>query len=355
MIPLTRPSLGGPELDGVARVFASGMLVQGPEVTRFEAAVAERAERRFAIAVSNGTAALELALRALSVGPGDDVLVPAMTWPSPAHAVRLVGAVPVLVDVCPHEWNATPAAFAAARTERTRVAIVIDQFGNPARHAAIAAALPGVKIIEDAACAMGSSIAGRPCGSFGSIACLSFHPRKIVTTGEGGMCLVDDEGLAKTLRALRNHGQSAPGVFELASGNYRMTDFQGAMGSAQLERLDGIVSARRELAARYAERLSLPVQRVPGGALSNHQTMAVLLPEGTTEASRAAFVSHMRARAVEVGALSYALDALPSVGVSEHAMPVARSLVARGVSIPLFPELTLRDQDHVIASIEASS
>lgn len=355
MIPLTRPSLGAAELDAIARVLATGMLVQGAEVARFEAEVAARCGRAFGVAVSSGTAALHLALLALDVGAGDEVLVPAMTWPSPAHAVRLVGATPVLVDVCPHEWNAQPSAFAAARTPNTRAAIVIDQFGSPARHGEIAAAMPGVTIIEDAACAIGSRLGDNACGSFGRVACLSFHPRKIVTTGEGGMCLVDDEALARRLRALRNHGQSTPGHFVVAAGNHRMTELQGAMGRAQLERLDGIVEARQRLAARYAQRLTLSVQRTPDGAHTNHQTMAVLLPPGTTPETRAAFVASMRTHDVEVGALSYALDTLESVGVPTPSMPIARDLVARGVSIPLFPTMTEREQDQVLSAIEACS
>lgn len=353
MIPLMRPSIDERERDAIGRVLASGMLVQGAEVARFEAAIAARVGRAHAVAVANGTAALHLALVALGVGPGDDVLVPALTWPSPAHAVRLVGARPVLVDVCADAWNAQPEAFAVARTGATRAAIVIDQFGSPARHDAIAAALPGVTIVEDAACAIGASLDGRACGAFGRLACLSFHPRKILTTGEGGMCLTDDDDLAATLRALRNHGQRAPGDFVVAAGNSRMTDFQGAMGSVQLARLDDVIAARRRLAARYADRLGLPMQRVPEGGFANYQTMGALLPEETTPESKSAFVSAMRARGVEVGAFSYALDTLPSVGANERPMPVARALVRRGVALPLWASMTEREQDDVLAAVEA--
>jgi perosamine synthetase len=155
-----------------------------------------------------------------------------------------------LVDVDPHEWNSTPEAFAAARSARTRAAIVIDQFGNPARAPELHAVLDGLIVIEDAACALGSVFAdGKPCGSLGDVSCFSFHPRKVITTGEGGMCLTDDAELARRLRVLRNHGQAAPGVFERHAGNFRLTELGGALGVAQMARLAEINQGRREHAA----------------------------------------------------------------------------------------------------------
>ncbi|HEX5659048.1 MAG TPA: aminotransferase class I/II-fold pyridoxal phosphate-dependent enzyme, partial [Polyangiales bacterium] len=200
MIPLTVPALGSEEIAAAERVLRSGMLVQGREVQQFESELAQRTQRRHAIAVSSGTAALELALRALGVGPGDEVLVPALTWPSPGHAVLAVGASVGLVDVDPEEWN----AHAFELGPRTRAVIAIDQFGNPARQRELASL--AVPLIVDAACSLGSSYEGRPCGSFGAIATMSFHPRKVLTTGEGGACLTDDDALAERISVLANYG-----------------------------------------------------------------------------------------------------------------------------------------------------
>lgn len=352
MIPLSRPSLTEADHAAVRDVLASGMLVQGAAVARFERGVAERIGRRHAIAVSNGTAALHLALIAAGIGPGDEVLVPALTWPSPAHAVRLVGAEPVLVDVDPHEWNVRGEALREKRGPRTRAAIVIDQFGNPLRTRELAQTLDGLVVLEDAACAIGSRFEERPCGTFGLASCLSFHPRKVLTTGEGGMVLTDDDAIAERLRRLRNHGQAGVGVFVEAAGNHRMTEIAAVLGSGQLERLDAILEARTRIADRYRGELrGVLHQRCPEGTRSNEQTFGVVLPEGATASDRDRVVAAIRASGVEAGALSYALTRLPSVGRSGDSCPVAESLVDRGFSLPLHPGLADEDQSRVLAAV----
>ena len=363
MIPMTRPLLDDAECDAVTRVLRSGMLVQGAEVARFEQLVAEQCQRAHAVAVSNGTAALALALEALGVGPGDEVLVPALTWPSPAHAVRGVGATVKLVDVDPHEWNSTPEAFAAARSSRTRAAIVIDQFGNPARAPELHAVLDGLIVIEDAACALGSVFAdGKPCGSLGDVSCFSFHPRKVITTGEGGMCLTDDAELARRLRVLRNHGQAAPGVFERHAGNFRLTELGGALGVAQMARLGEINQGRREHASVMRAALSqaapgLEFQESPAGALPNLQTFGVLLPAGSTAPQRDAFVEACKQHGAQAGPLSYALGDVPSVTPDGSPLRpdgepwVAADVVARGVSLPLFRTMTAAERSQVVSAV----
>jgi perosamine synthetase len=363
MIPLARPLLGAEELAEIAAVLRSGMLVQGARVAAFEVAVAAYTGRRHAIAVSNGTTALELALRAVEVGRGDCVLCPDLTWPSPAHAILACDAEPVLVDVDLAEWNAGPAQLLQARAQQPRAAIVIDQFGNPARVPEIAAALPGVPLIVDAACSLGSRLGDVPCGGLGVIACTSFHPRKVITTGEGGMCLTDDDALAERLRELRNHGQSGPGRFSRASGNARLTEVAAAMGSVQMQRLAGIVSERRALAVRYAQALAaLPVglQRSAPGALPNHQTFGLLLGPDKTSADRDRVVEALIARGIQAGALSYALHRLPQLAASARAaagqarsLEASASIATRGFAIPLFPGLDEPDQDKVIAALHA--
>jgi perosamine synthetase len=349
MIPLTRPLLGAAEQAAVAQVLDSGMLVQGEQVAAFEAAVAAQTGRRHAIAVSSGTGALELALAALDVGAGDEVLCPDLSWPSPAHAILARGATPALVDVDAAEWNATPEALAAARDERTRAAILIDQFGNPSRVAQAAKALDGLPLIVDAACSLGSHIGGTPCGALGLIACSSFHPRKVITTGEGGMCLTDDDALAERLRVLRNHGQSAPGQFAGPAGNYRMTEMAGAMGVVQMGRLQHIVQQRRALSEAYLQalpELGLQLQQEPDGGEANRQTLGVLLPQGWDEDRRGGLIEALRARGVQAGLLSFAIHELPHMApwakaarAAGRELSVASDIARRGMALPLFPHM----------------
>jgi perosamine synthetase len=358
VISLSRSRLGPEEAAAVAKVLDSGRLVQGERVAEFERLTCARVGRAHAVAVSNGTSALRLALTALGVSHGAEVLVPDLTWPSPGHSVLEIGAQPVLVDVDEHEWNTNAAALAHARTPRTQAAIVIDQFGNPARIEAIQQALPGLPLIVDAACSLGSHTGTRPCGSLGDIATLSFHPRKVVTTGEGGMCLTDDPVLAERLRQLRNHGQSSPGIFARASGNYRLSEIAAAVGIAQLARLDTMIIAREALADRYAKALTeLSIQQAPPGARRNHQTFGVLLP---ARLARDAVIAQLRDAGIETGRLSYALHALPqfmSAALSARSVgrsfPVATALAERGLALPLWPGLTEADQSKVIERLKS--
>ena len=350
MIRLAKPWIGEDERRAVAAVLESGQLVQGALVERFEQAVAALIGRRHAIAVSSGTAALQLVLKALQIGPGDEVLCPALSWPSPAHAVRIAGAKVRFVDVDQNEWNSSAEALREARNGNTRAAIVIDQFGNPVRAEPIREALGALPIIEDAACALGSRFAGGPCGSLGKVSCLSFHPRKILTTGEGGMCLTDDDDVAEKLRVLRNHGQLR-GEFVVAAGNSRMTEIAAALGLAQLQRLDEIVARRRELATLYREALDgeMDLQSTPAGAESNYQTFGVLLPQGY---DRNAVREKLAERGVEAGVLSFAIHKLGSFAGSEASFPIAEHIAARGVALPLYPQMRNADVDEVVSSLQ---
>lgn len=360
MIPLSRPLLGVEEAEALAAVLATGRLVQGERVSRFQELVAAYTGRKHALAVSSGTAALRVALEALGVGRGDAVLVPDLTWPSPAHVVVELGALPVLVDVDPWSWNVTADAMAQARAAHpnVRAAIAIDQFGNPCPAREIAAALPDLPLIVDAACALGSHVRDTACGALGVIACLSFHPRKVLTTGEGGMCLTDDDALAATLAQLRNHGQVSPGVFARASGNHRMSELAAALGVVQMSRLDAMVRERQVLAARYAQALAgLSPQRAPEATRSNHQTFGVLLPEGC---ARDRVVEELRARGVETARLSYALHTLPQLRESAEAaaragrsFPVSTALAERGLALPLWPGMTEAMQHEVMNQLHA--
>jgi perosamine synthetase len=359
MIPLTVPELGAEEALASARVLSSGMLVQGKEVQAFEQALAAKVGRAHAVAVNNGTAALELALRALGVGPGDEVVCPALTWPSPAHAVLAVGASVVLADVDPYEWNMTAATLAPTLGPRTKAVIAIEQFGNPARHDELTELLGGIPLLVDAACSLGSRYAGAACGSHGRVACTSFHPRKVITTGEGGACLTDDADLAARLRTLRNHGQVEPGRFVCASGNYRLTELQAAIGSVQLSKLEAICEARRRHAGRIMRALpALSFQRAPALGHENRQTLGLVVgEEGRGSAVRDALIEGLIARGVQAGRLSYALHTLPQFADAARAAEKARrtlatsaDIAARGLCVPLFPSMS---EPQVAAVIDA--
>jgi len=349
VIRLAKPWIGEDERRAVAAVLESGQLVQGALVERFEHAVAALIGRRHAIAVSSGTSALQLALKVLRVGGGDEVLCPALSWPSPAHAIRLAGAKVRFVDVDQSEWNSTAEALRAERNGDSKAAIVIDQFGNPARATEIRDALGSLPIIEDAACAIGSRFPSGPCGSLGTISCLSFHPRKILTTGEGGMCLTDDDDIADKLRMLRNHGQLG-GAFVIASGNSRMTEMAAALGLAQLQRLDEIVGRRRELGALYTSTLGgeLDIQNEPAGAESNYQTFGVILPQGF---DRDATREKLRERGVEAGLLSFAVHKLASFSGSDASAPISEHIAARGIALPLYPQMRNAEVEEVVNSL----
>lgn len=369
MIPLTVPELGPGEAAAVARVLSSGMLVQGREVLAFEAALGEQVGRAQVIAMCNGTAALELALRALGIGPGDEVVCPALTWPSPAHAIRAVGASLVLADVDPHEWNMTAETLAPALSPRVKAVIAIEQFGNPARHDELSERLAGIPLVVDAACSLGSRYAGAPCGSHGLISCTSFHPRKVITTGEGGACFTDDPTLAERLRVLRNHGQSEPGRFACASGNYRMTELSAAMGRVQLEKLEAICDARRQHAARIMREVSSlwsgpaapSFQLAPRKGQENRQTLGMLV--GTPHAGSAErdrVIAELGARGVQAGKLSYALHTLPQFAAEAAALQqagrtleVSADIAARGLCLPLFPSMSAQQIEQVIEALAA--
>ncbi len=276
MIRLTRPSIEADDLQAVHDAVASGHLVQGPRVAEFERAVADLVGARHAVAVTNCTAALQMALLALDVKAGDVVVVGAYSWPTTANVVELCGAQPVFVDVDPATFNLDPEALDATLTRlrrsrelarRVKAIIPIHTFGQIADMPRIleVAARHGVPVIEDAACALGASLDGRQAGAWGVMGCFSFHPRKAVTTGEGGAITTDDDRLAAYLRALRNHGQDfeagTPDQFVMPGFNNRMTEFQGALGVTQMSKVARIVAARRAHAARDQELLDAARER----------------------------------------------------------------------------------------------
>lgn len=285
-IRLSKPYFGDKQslMDSIEDVLDRGFLVQGRYVSQFEEQVADFLGVRNGIAVSSGTAALHLSLIVLGIGPGDEVVVPAYTFPATANVVELVGAKPVLVDVDLETFNIDPDRMMEVISPKTKAIIPVHLFGNPAEMDRICkiSKTYGLKVIEDAAGALGSKYKGRSCGSIGTLGCFSFHPRKIITTGEGGMVVTDDDGLAERIRSLRNHGARPRGSqydFVLAGFNYRLNELEAALGVSQMDGIQMRIDERRRLAEHYMDLLkSIPgisFQKTLPGTMTTWQAFVI--------------------------------------------------------------------------------
>ncbi len=371
MIPVARPELGEAEWRALREVVESGWVAQGPRVEAFERALAARCGAAHGVALSSCTAALHLALVVAGVGPGDEVVVPSLSFIATANAVRHAGATPVFADVDAGTQNLTAATIAPLLGARTRAVIVVHQAGMPADVAPVHALCDplGVAVVEDAACAIGSVYRDAPVGGHSDLVAFSFHPRKVLTTGEGGMLLTSREDLAVRLRRLREHGMSVSAserhrsdrvVLEqyLEPGfNYRMTDLQAAMGVVQLDRLDGLVARRRALADAYRERLAaLPGVRVPQDpphGRTNHQSYWVVLPDDAP-ADRDDLLARLHARGVSCRRGIMAAHLEPAyAGTASAPLPVTEHLTRRSLILPLHHALTAAEQDQVVDALAA--
>lgn len=368
-IPLARPCVGEPELNAVRQVLESGWLVQGARVAELEARLARRLGVAHCVACSSGTAALHLAALALDLPRGDEVLVPAYTFPATAAALMHAGLSPVLVDVDPATFAADPERLSAAIGPRTRALLAVHPFGHPIPATLLdVCADARIALLEDAACALGAALEHgglwRAVGSLGRLSCFSLHPRKIITTGEGGWVATDEPELARRLRLLRSHGMvSGPDgyAFELAGLNYRMSDIQGALGLAQLDRLDALLADRRRIAGLYELALAglpLALPRETAGMRATWQSYVVRLPDAVRVTD---VVGPMRALGIEVAPGAHALHLHPPFQGLRRApdgLHGAERAAATGLALPVPWGLTGHEVERVaqgLAGVLASA
>ena len=348
-IRLARPDVGEAELAAVAEVVASGMLTMGPKVGELECALAGACGTSDAVVVSSGTAALHLAMMALGIGPGDEVIVPAYTFPATANAVELCRGRAVLVDVDPDTFNLDPAKVAGAVTAQTKAVLAVHLFGRPVEWEELQTAIPQeVVLVEDAAGALGARYRDSPCGSLGVMGCLSFHPRKIVTTGEGGAVTTDDAELADAIRRFRHHGIVPRGDFDIPEPglNYRLPDLLCAIGIPQVARLEQLLAARARVAGWYTERLEHLVLTPSAAEGDRHGWQAYVVQlDRRDEALHA-----LRAEGIEVQIGTYALHHLGAYR-DRGAFPGADRAFARALALPFATTMTEAECDRVAVAL----
>jgi dTDP-4-amino-4,6-dideoxygalactose transaminase len=373
-IPISLPVTGEDEWQAVREPLMSGWLTQGPRVAAFEAAFAKRHGVQHALAASSCTTGLHLILCAMGIGPGDEVIVPAFTWIATANAVLYCGAKPVFVDVDRETYNLDPAQLPAKLGERTRAIIAVHLFGLCADIDAIRLQAPGIPIIEDAACASGASYAGRAAGTLGIAAAFSFHPRKSITTGEGGMVTTNDAALAARVDMLRNHGASVSeeqrhagpqpyllADFNLLGFNYRMTDLQGAVGLAQLAKLDGFIAERRQWADYYGRQLAavkwLRTPVAPPAYGHGWQSYVCYVDEASSPMTRNAIMRSLQERGISTRPGTHAVHMLglyrQKYGFEADDFPAARDCDRYSLALPLHNRMTAEDFAYVVAALRS--
>jgi len=374
-VNITEPSFDATEIDLLKQCLDSKWVTQGPMAARFEGMIAAAQDARNAIACTSATAALHLAALALGLGPGDEVIVPALTWITSANAAEYVGAKAVFADVDLSTYNLDPKTVEEAVTSRTRAIVAVHLFGlaAPMRELRAIAERHGLTIIEDAACAIATTYEGRPVGAIGDVGCFSFHPRKVVTTGEGGAITTNNDELAAKMRILRNHGAGGPpddregsgpwtmARFDVLGYNLRLSDLQAAVGVAQMNKLASLVADRRRSAARYDEALrdqndlALPVAGDKAG--HTYQSYVVRLTEGG-RARRNRVMEALARRDIQTRPGTHAVHRLgyyrDRYGLAAEDFPNAALAEDTTITLPIVPFMTEAEQDGVVDSLIAA-
>lgn len=368
MIPVARPFIGAEEEHAVIEVLRSGWVTQGPRVAEFEREFSAYIGCDHSVAVSSCTTALHLALVASGIGSGDEVICPSLSFIATANSIAYVGATPVFCDIDLATYNLDPSALEGLITPRTKAILVVHQIGLSAEMKGIlvVAKKYGLAVIEDAACAIGSEYEGNLIGKpLGTMACFSFHPRKILTTGEGGMITTNDANLADKLRKLRQHAMSLSDVvrhnakqvtaetYDEVGYNFRMTDMQAAMGVVQLDRLQSFLQRRRHLASRYDEALQplpwLETPYVPSNCRHNYQSYMIRLVDASA-AKRDLIMQRLLEKNISSRRAIMAIHReLPYRSEQwETALPKTNLVTDTALILPLFHQMTEADQDYII-------
>ncbi len=355
-IRLAKPDLGEEEVEAVRQVFSSGILTNGPRTADFEREFARRHEVHHAVAVANGTIALQAMFRGLGIGPGDEVIVPSLTFISSATSISHVGATPVWVDVDPVTLNIDPAHVVERITPRTKAVLAVHYGGQPADMAILADICDSHRIIllEDAAEAVGARYQGRSVGGLGRAAMFSFTPTKNITTGEGGVVTTNDTDLARRLRLLRNHGQTALYRHDSLGYNWRMTEMQAAIGSVQLRKLDGILERKRANASWMTERLSdVPGVRTPGARPDVEHTYMLYTLQ--VDGSRERFLSCLLRNGIEARVYFPPAHRQSVFRDFDASLPVTNQIAERILSIPIHAGLSVDELEEIASTIEATA
>jgi perosamine synthetase len=384
-VPISRPYFGDEERAAILEPLETGWVVQGPKVAEFERLFGAYSGAANAVATSSCTTALHLSLVALGIGAGDEVIVPSFTWVATANVVEMVGARPVFVDIELDTFNIDPDSLERAITPKTRAVMPVSLFGVPAPMAPIMqiASEHGLKVVEDAACATGAWYHGRHAGVIADIGCFSFHPRKAVTTGEGGMIVTADAETAEAVRSLRDHGASRSDLsrhlgkrsyvlpdFESVGYNYRMTDIQGALGVAQMARLEAILELRAERAGVYDRAIRglswLRPQALPEGCRHGYQSYVCLFrPEEPTlsnveqlHSGRNELMDSLEAAGIATRPGTHAVHTLGyyrrKYGLSPEDCPRAYIADRLTIALPLYAQMTAAEQEYVIEHVAAA-
>ncbi len=372
-IPVAKPTLGPEEEAEVLAALRSGWITQGPRVLEFERRFAAAVGAKEAVAVTNGTVALFLGLHVLGIGAEDEVIVPSLSFIATANAIRHTGATPVFAEVDPRTYNLDSRSVESVVSARTRAILVVHQLGLPADLDALGAiaARHELPVVEDAACAVGSRHRGQPIGSGANLACFSFHPRKVITTGEGGMLTTSDPAMAARLRILRHQGMTVSDLerhrssrvitetYDEVGYNFRLSDLHAAVGLAQLGKLDALLQRRRAIAARYDaafyDHPTVVPPYLPDYADPNYQSYIVRL-RGASAARRNAFLDAMGRRGVATrrGLMAIHLEACYGGAPRASSLRHTEEADAQTVVLPIHGELQAEEQRRVIRAVEES-
>lgn len=358
-IPVSSPYLFGNEKKYVNECLDTGWVSSiGSFVRRFESDFAGYCSVRHGATVNTGTAALHLVLAALRIGPGDEVILPALTFASTANVVLYQGATPVFADCSVRDWNMDPGDFAALVTPRTRAVIPVHLYGQPCDMDRIltVAKKRDIDVIEDAAEAHGATVGDARVGALGRVGCFSFYGNKVITTGEGGMCVTNDAALHERMCMLRDHGMDKAKRYwhQEVGFNYRMTNLQAAVGCAQLERIDELLVKKRSIRDAYSARLAgsgcLLPQDPPYGR-SIFWLYTLLLPEGAGAQDRDALMRHLAKQKIDSRPIFYPVTDMPPYRRYARPLPHTKDISARGITLPSFHALTTQQIDRVCTAV----